>query len=142
MPWSSCCLPSSPGTEWRVLCARRWKRPERTMWLKCEATLWIFRAICRKSLPRKPQHLILSDSTSWVCAASRGRSSIWPVARSARELCGHCLASDANVRYRRFPLERNPADEPSQSSREVITIPFAFPCDFKLMIAQTMFFLG
>ena len=31
---------------WRVLCARRWKRPERIMELECEAALWTLRAIC------------------------------------------------------------------------------------------------
>ena len=35
--------------DWRVLCARREKRPERIMGLECEAALWIFRAMCRKT---------------------------------------------------------------------------------------------
>ena len=35
--------------EWRVLCAQRWKRPERIMGLECEAALWTFRAICRSA---------------------------------------------------------------------------------------------
>ena len=60
------------------------------------------------------QHLSLSDSMSWVCASTKGRSSIWSVARRARELCGLCLASNASVRCRWVPSERNPADEPSR----------------------------
>ena len=75
------------------------------MWLECEA-------FCRKRQSRKHQHLILSDSTSWGCAATKGRSSMWSVAGRARQLCGLCLASNASVRYRWFPSVRNSADEP------------------------------
>ena len=32
--------------DWRVLCARRWKRPERIMELECEVALWTLRATC------------------------------------------------------------------------------------------------
>ena len=98
--------------DWRVLCARREKRPERIMGLECEAALWTFRTICRKNESRERQHTILSDSMSWVCAPTKGRSSIWSVAQRARELCGLCLASSASVRHRWFPSKRNPADAP------------------------------
>ena len=98
--------------DWRVL--GRWKRPERIMGLECEADLWTCRAICRKSQSRERQHLILSRRMSCVCASTKRRSSFWSVGRRARELCGLCLASDASVRCRWFPSERNPAHEPSR----------------------------
>ena len=99
--------------DWRVLCARRWRRPERIVGLECEGALWTVRTICRKRLSRKRQHLVLSDRMSWVCAATKGRSSIWSLARRTSELCGLCLASKTRVRYRGFLSECNPADEPS-----------------------------
>ena len=37
-----------PADGWGVLCARRWKRPERIMGLESEAALLAFRTICRK----------------------------------------------------------------------------------------------
>ena len=77
--------------ECRVLCARRWKRPERITGLKCEAALWTFRAICTKSQSRERQHLILLDNVSWVCASTKGRSSIWSVDLRPRELCASAL---------------------------------------------------
>ena len=92
--------------DWRVLCARRWKRPERIMGLECEAALWARRTIRRKSQSREDQHLILSNSTSGYGHLLKA------VDRRARELCGLCLASNVSVRYRWFPSERNPADEP------------------------------
>ena len=79
------------------------------MGLECEAALWAFRALWIKSQSRERQHLTLSDSMSWVCASTKGRSSIWSVACRARELCGLCLASNASVRHR-----WNPADAPSR----------------------------
>ena len=77
--------------ECRVLYARRWKRPERITGLKCEAALWTFRAICRKSQSRERQHLILLDNVSWVCASTKGRSSIWSVDLRPRKLCASAL---------------------------------------------------
>ena len=100
--------------ERRVPCARRWKRPERIMELECEAALWPFRSICRKAYSWRRQHLILSDSMSSVCGATKCRTSFWTLARRAREMGGLCLASIASVRYRWFQSERNPADEPSR----------------------------
>ena len=110
--------------EWRVLCALRWKCSERTTGLKYEAALWTFQAICRESQSRK-------QTVCHGCAPSKGRSSIWSAARRAREMCGLCLASDAILSRRAFT-----------KLRVVITIPCAFPYDFKFKIAPTMFFLG
>ena len=94
---------------WRVLCARLSKRPERMRPLCGHSERF-----AEKSQSRQRKHLILSDSVSWVCASTKGRSSIWSVARRARGLRGLCLASDATVCYRWFLSERSPADEPSR----------------------------
>ena len=100
---------------WRVPCARRWKRPERITKLECEAVLWTFRAICRKSpIARKSTLDPVRQYVMGMRVHQRSVINFGSVARRACELCGLCFDSNASVRSRWFPSERNEADEPSR----------------------------
>ena len=58
--------------------------------------------------------LVMSDNMSWVCAARSVINLVTRPGSVATRIVWSCLASDANVVYRWFPSERNPADEPSR----------------------------
>ena len=95
--------------DWRVPCARRWKRPERIV----KRPFGHIEQSGEKPFAGTSSLNPVRQKMSWVCAASKGRSSIWSPDVHA-SLCGLCLAFDASVRYRWFPSESNPADEPSR----------------------------
>ncbi|CAK0886135.1 unnamed protein product [Prorocentrum cordatum] len=99
---------------WCVIAARRWRRKEKILNLEVEAALWAARRISRDRRLGDHRHLILSDSMAWVCAATKGRGSLWILLRRCRELCALAIASGCRFVYRWIPSEWNSADAPSR----------------------------
>ena len=60
---------------WKVIAARRWRKPGKIGILEGEAIAWNLRRLVRNQSSFGKRHLVLSDNMSGVCAITKGRSS-------------------------------------------------------------------